>query len=29
VEDAAPELVDLFDELVRRTRELAGQEAPA
>jgi predicted short-subunit dehydrogenase-like oxidoreductase (DUF2520 family) len=29
VEEAAPELVDLFDELVRRTRELAGQEAPA
>jgi predicted short-subunit dehydrogenase-like oxidoreductase (DUF2520 family) len=29
VEETAPELVDLFDELVRRTRELAGQEAPA
>jgi predicted short-subunit dehydrogenase-like oxidoreductase (DUF2520 family) len=29
VEEAAPELVDLFDELVRRTRELAGQQAPA
>jgi len=29
VEGTAPELVDLFDELVRRTRELARQEAPA
>jgi predicted short-subunit dehydrogenase-like oxidoreductase (DUF2520 family) len=29
VEEAAPELAPLFDELVRRTRELAGQEAPA
>lgn len=29
VEEAAPELVDLFDELVRRTRELAGRTAPA
>jgi predicted short-subunit dehydrogenase-like oxidoreductase (DUF2520 family) len=29
VEDAAPELLDLFDELVRRTRVLAGQEVPA
>jgi predicted short-subunit dehydrogenase-like oxidoreductase (DUF2520 family) len=29
VEETAPELVELFDELVRRTRELAGQEAPA
>ena len=29
VEETAPELVDLFDELVRQTRALAGQEAPA
>jgi predicted short-subunit dehydrogenase-like oxidoreductase (DUF2520 family) len=29
VEEVAPELVDLFDELVRRTRALAGQETPA
>lgn len=29
VEEAAPQLLDLFDELVRRTRALAGQEAPA
>jgi predicted short-subunit dehydrogenase-like oxidoreductase (DUF2520 family) len=29
VEQVAPELVGLFDELVRRTRALAGQEAPA
>jgi predicted short-subunit dehydrogenase-like oxidoreductase (DUF2520 family) len=29
VEEAAPELVELFDELVRRTRALAGQETPA
>ena len=29
VEEVAPELLDLFDELVRRTRALAGQEAPA
>jgi predicted short-subunit dehydrogenase-like oxidoreductase (DUF2520 family) len=29
VEDAAPELVELFDELVRRTRALAGQETRA
>jgi predicted short-subunit dehydrogenase-like oxidoreductase (DUF2520 family) len=29
VERVAPELLDLFDELVRRTRALAGQEAPA
>ena len=30
VEETAPEdLLDLFDELVRRTRALAGQEAPA
>jgi len=29
VEQVAPELLDLFDELVRRTRALAGQEAPA
>ena len=29
VEETAPELLDLFDELVRRTRELARQEAPA
>jgi predicted short-subunit dehydrogenase-like oxidoreductase (DUF2520 family) len=29
VEDAAPELLDLFDELVRRTRALAGQEVSA
>jgi predicted short-subunit dehydrogenase-like oxidoreductase (DUF2520 family) len=29
VAEAAPKLVDLFDELVRLTRELAGQEAPA
>jgi predicted short-subunit dehydrogenase-like oxidoreductase (DUF2520 family) len=29
VERGAPELLDLFDELVRSTRALAGQEAPA
>jgi predicted short-subunit dehydrogenase-like oxidoreductase (DUF2520 family) len=29
VERARPELLDLFDELVRRTRALAGQEASA
>jgi predicted short-subunit dehydrogenase-like oxidoreductase (DUF2520 family) len=29
VERVAPELLPLFDELVRRTRALAGQEAPA
>jgi predicted short-subunit dehydrogenase-like oxidoreductase (DUF2520 family) len=29
VEEAAPELLDLFDELVRRTRALAGQEVSA
>jgi predicted short-subunit dehydrogenase-like oxidoreductase (DUF2520 family) len=29
VEEAAPHLLDLFDELVRRTRALAGQEARA
>ena len=29
IEETAPQLLDLFDELVRRTRELAGQEAPA
>jgi predicted short-subunit dehydrogenase-like oxidoreductase (DUF2520 family) len=29
VADAAPELLDLFDELVRRTRALAGQEVTA
>jgi predicted short-subunit dehydrogenase-like oxidoreductase (DUF2520 family) len=29
IEDTAPQLLDLFDELVRRTRELASQEAPA
>jgi predicted short-subunit dehydrogenase-like oxidoreductase (DUF2520 family) len=29
VEEVAPELLALFDELVRRTRALAGQEAPA
>jgi predicted short-subunit dehydrogenase-like oxidoreductase (DUF2520 family) len=29
IEATAPQLLDLFDELVRRTRELAGQEAPA
>jgi predicted short-subunit dehydrogenase-like oxidoreductase (DUF2520 family) len=29
VEDTAPELLDLFDELVRRTRALAGQEVSA
>lgn len=29
VEQVAPELLGLFDELVRRTRALAGQEAPA
>jgi predicted short-subunit dehydrogenase-like oxidoreductase (DUF2520 family) len=29
VERAAPELLDLFDELIRRTRALAGQEARA
>jgi predicted short-subunit dehydrogenase-like oxidoreductase (DUF2520 family) len=29
VERAAPELLELFDELVRRTRALAGQEARA
>jgi predicted short-subunit dehydrogenase-like oxidoreductase (DUF2520 family) len=29
VEDVAPELLDLFDELVRRTRDLASQRATA
>jgi predicted short-subunit dehydrogenase-like oxidoreductase (DUF2520 family) len=29
VEETAPQLLDLFDELVRRTRELARQGAPA
>ena len=29
VEETAPQLLDLFDELVRRTRALAAQEAPA
>jgi predicted short-subunit dehydrogenase-like oxidoreductase (DUF2520 family) len=29
VEEAAPELLDLFDELVRHTRALAGQRTPA
>lgn len=29
VQEAAPQLLALFDELVRRTRALAGQEAPA
>jgi predicted short-subunit dehydrogenase-like oxidoreductase (DUF2520 family) len=29
VEDVAPHLLDLFDELVRHTRSLAGHEAPA
>lgn len=29
VEEAAPQLLDLFDELVRQTRALAGQEARA
>jgi predicted short-subunit dehydrogenase-like oxidoreductase (DUF2520 family) len=29
VEEAAPELLDLFDELVRQTRALAAHEAPA
>jgi predicted short-subunit dehydrogenase-like oxidoreductase (DUF2520 family) len=29
IEETAPQLLDLFDELVRRTRELASQEAPA
>ena len=29
VEQVAPELLRLFDELARRTRALAGQEAPA
>jgi predicted short-subunit dehydrogenase-like oxidoreductase (DUF2520 family) len=29
VEEAAPELLDLFDELVRQTRALAGQRSPA
>jgi predicted short-subunit dehydrogenase-like oxidoreductase (DUF2520 family) len=29
VEEVAPELLDLFDELVRRTRDLAAQKAPA
>jgi predicted short-subunit dehydrogenase-like oxidoreductase (DUF2520 family) len=29
VEEVAPQLLDLFDELVRQTRALAGQEAPA
>ena len=29
VEEAAPELLDLFDELVRRTRDLAAQRATA
>jgi predicted short-subunit dehydrogenase-like oxidoreductase (DUF2520 family) len=29
VEDAAPELLDLFDELVRQTRALASRGVPA
>jgi predicted short-subunit dehydrogenase-like oxidoreductase (DUF2520 family) len=29
LEDAAPELLDLFDELVRHTRALAGHEVTA
>src|SRR5215210_3371390 len=29
VEEVAPELLDLFDELVRRTRDLAGKKASA
>jgi predicted short-subunit dehydrogenase-like oxidoreductase (DUF2520 family) len=29
VEEVAPHLLDLFDELVRHTRSLAGREAPA
>jgi predicted short-subunit dehydrogenase-like oxidoreductase (DUF2520 family) len=29
IEETAPELLDLFDELVRRTRALAGQGVPA
>jgi predicted short-subunit dehydrogenase-like oxidoreductase (DUF2520 family) len=29
VDQAAPELLDLFDELVRQTRALAGQRSPA
>jgi predicted short-subunit dehydrogenase-like oxidoreductase (DUF2520 family) len=29
VEEAAPHLLDLFDELVRQTRALAGQRSPA
>ena len=29
VEEVAPELLDLFDELVRRTRDLAAQRATA
>jgi len=29
VEDVAPELLDLFDELIRHTRALAGHEVPA
>jgi predicted short-subunit dehydrogenase-like oxidoreductase (DUF2520 family) len=29
IEDAAPELLDLFDELVRHTRALAGHEVTA
>jgi predicted short-subunit dehydrogenase-like oxidoreductase (DUF2520 family) len=29
IEEVAPELLDLFDELVRRTRALAGREVPA
>ena len=29
VEDVAPELLDLFDELVRQTRALAAQRSPA
>jgi predicted short-subunit dehydrogenase-like oxidoreductase (DUF2520 family) len=29
IEDVAPELLDLFDELVRRTRDLAQQRATA
>ncbi|MGH2746035.1 MAG: DUF2520 domain-containing protein, partial [Thermoleophilaceae bacterium] len=29
LEDAAPELLELFDELVRHTRTLAGHEVTA
>ena len=29
VEDVAPHLLDLFDELVRHTHSLAGRETPA